>query len=90
MNMMMDNNMERENCLRRLSEVSFAVHEAVLFLDTHPTDRMALDYYQRYKMLRKKILEEYTERFGPMKADDVRATNEWTWATAPWPWETED
>ena len=43
-----------------------------------------------YKMLRKKILEEYTERFGPMTADDVRATNEWTWATAPWPWETED
>ena len=43
-----------------------------------------------YKMLRKKILEEYTERFGPMTADDVRATNEWTWATTPWPWEMED
>ncbi len=82
--------MERESCLRRLSEVSFAVYEAVLFLDTHPTNKQALDYYERYKMLRQKILTEYTERFGPMTADDVRVTNEWTWATDPWPWEMEE
>lgn len=82
--------MERESFLRRLSEVSFAVHEAVLFLDTHPTDKTALDYYNRYKQLRKKILEEYTEKFGPMTADNVQATDEWVWATTSWPWEMED
>ena len=83
-------NMEREKYLRRLSEVSFAINEVTLFLDTHPTDKMALDYYHRYKQLRQKVLDEYTEKFGPMTADDVRSTSEWTWVTTAWPWEMEE
>ena len=83
-------NTERENCLRRLSEAAFALHEAVLYLDTHPDDRMALDYYNRYQKLKKKLAEEYNDRFGPLTADDAKTADGWTWGTTPWPWETEE
>lgn len=81
---------EREKLMRRVQEVSFAITEVNLFLDTHPTDKMALDYYNRYKLLRKKLMDEYTEKYGALTADNVKATDEWTWATTPWPWEMED
>lgn len=81
---------ERENLMKRLFEASFAIDEVKLFLDNNPTDQKALDYYERYKKLRHSLVEEYTNRFGPLTADNVNVTNEWTWATTPWPWEMED
>lgn len=81
--------MEREKLMKRINEAAFAVHEAVLFLDNNPKNKEALDYYARYKKLRKALVDEYTDRFGPLTADDVKVTDEWTWATTPWPWELE-
>ena len=82
--------MEREKLLRRIQEASFAIDEVKLFLDTHPTDRSALDYHNRYQKLRQTLVAEYTEKYGPLTADRVRTANVWTWVTQPWPWETEE
>ena len=44
------------NCsalLRKVYEASFAVDDVILYLDTHPDDQDALNYYQYVSELRK-------------------------------------
>lgn len=38
--------MNRNEMLRELQELDFAIQEAVLFLDTHPQNEVALSYYR--------------------------------------------
>ena len=80
---------ERSECLRKLQEASFALDDVKLFLDTHPTDQKALEYYEKQKKLRDQYMRDFTSRFGPISAYDVNVTNRWTWVDNPWPWETE-
>ena len=60
-----------------------------LFLNTHPLDRMALEYYDKQKALRDKYMQEFVKKYGPISAYDVNVNNRWTWIDNPWPWETE-
>lgn len=78
---------DREKMMKRLAIANFAIDDVKLFLDTHPTDRAALDYYHKYRKLRDQVLEEYTSRFGPITADMVESTDQWTWVENPWPWD---
>ena len=81
-------NMEKKNLLYYINVVSFAALEANLFLDTHPEDEEALEYFNHYSEARERALEEYSKRFGPLNLDQVRDNwDEWKWATQPWPWE---
>ena len=71
-----------------INAVSFAIDDVKLFLDTHPCDRMALEYYDYYKNLRKIAIDQYTMEFGPMTADNVVVDCcNWSWIDGPWPWE---
>ncbi len=72
--------------LQFINEVSFAVDDCVLYLDTHPTDENALEYYRDYSALRKEALEEYAKAYEPLLVEHNYCKNEWTWATTPWPW----
>ena len=38
----------REVLLREIDKVSFAVDDILLYLDTHPCDKKALDYYKEH------------------------------------------
>lgn len=80
---------DREELFKKINAVSFAIDDVKLYLDTHPCDKQALVYYEAYKKLRKQYIEEYTECFGPLTADNVNACNYWTWVSKPWPWEGE-
>jgi spore coat protein JB len=73
--------------LKFIYEVSFALDDCVLYLDTHPYDQAALDYYEKYKKLRKQAVKEYTQCYGPLTNEDVTVENYWTWIKGPWPWE---
>lgn len=42
-------NQDKNKLLLYISQVSFAIDELVLFLDTHPCDKDALAYYQELK-----------------------------------------
>ena len=70
-----------------ITEISFAMDETVLFLDTHPCDKKAMRYYEELRMLRQKAVDEYTNCFGPLNKYDVNPANEWQWVETPWPWE---
>lgn len=69
-----------------IDEVSFALDDVVLFLDTHPCNQEALACYEEYKKMRKEAMEEYSRCVGPLQKDNVSICNEWTWALQPWPW----
>lgn len=81
------NQMNRSQLLHFIDIVSFQVIEAQLFLDTHPDDVEALEYFQYYIELRQKSLKIYAEKYGPLTIDSATPDNYWKWVKEPWPWE---
>lgn len=85
---MRQNNMNRQQLMQWLNEVSFAVTEIALYLDTHPDDAEALAFFNHYNEERKKALALYSSNYAPLTLDLVQQDDDrWVWATEPWPWE---
>ncbi len=78
---------EREKLMRQIRAYSFAVNEAVLFLDNHPTCRRAMGYYEKYRKLYSEAVAEYERKFAPLTMYGNDTAGGWKWATEPWPWE---
>ena len=79
----------RQQLRQFIDEVSFALDDVVLFLDTHPNNREALCAYEEYKNMRREAVEEYTKCFGPLQKDNAVVKDDWMWALQPWPWKGE-
>lgn len=79
----------REQLLQKINEVSFAVNDIHLFLDTHPECTEALEYFKVKMTERKKYMKQYAETFGPLTAEDAMKSSEycWKWVTEAFPWE---
>lgn len=82
----MDGN-NREKLFACIEATSFVMDDLRLFLDTHPTDRGALDYWDRVQRVRNEAMQEYTKCYGPLEMYRVEVDNRWTWVDEPWPWE---
>lgn len=78
----------RKSLLKQIQIVDFALHETVLYLDGHPTDRKAMAYYKSAKQRLKALMDEYTEKYGPLNYYLVSG-NSWSWIDKPWPWQNE-
>lgn len=82
-------NMNQSQLLKHITEVSFAVVDSTLYLDTHPHDCEILAYNKEMVTMRNDALKIYSRRFGPLTIDctaDVNS-NSWEWILQPWPWE---
>ena len=81
--------MSKRELKRRIYELDFAIHELVLFLDTHPTNRKAMELLCEYRKIREELVKVYENRFGTfiVTADDVKPEGCWEWLKGPWPWE---
>ena len=78
----------RPQMLKWVDMVSFSAHEANLYLDTHPSDPAALQYFQEYTQLRKQALQDYAAMYGPLTVDlAIGSRGKWDWIQQPWPWE---
>lgn len=77
---------------RQIDALAFAIHEMVLFLDTHPHDRKAMELLREYRRRRSEAIKNYEAKFGDFieTTEDVKPTNYWRWLDSPWPWEKED
>jgi spore coat protein JB len=73
--------------MQLINQLSFAAFDTGLYLDTHPTDVNALEYFNYLNNMRQQAVAEYTAMFGPLTMEDVTSNNEWTWINNPWPWE---
>lgn len=78
---------DRMMLLHKISEASFAMDEARLFLDTHPKSEEALAYYRDMCAVREQMVKEYTASFGPLNSYDCFCGDSWKWVEYPWPWE---
>ena len=77
--------------LQQINEVSFAVNDMLLYLDTHPDDERALAFFTEVSDRRNQLLTEYARDYGPLTIDTVAKTCEglWKWSQQPFPWERE-
>jgi spore coat protein JB len=70
-----------------ITATSFVMDDLRIYLDTHPTDQEALDYWRKIEKVRNEAVDEYTKCYGPINSYDVNVKNKWTWIDEPWPWE---
>lgn len=82
---------DRKQLLNKINEVSFAIDDIVLFLDTHPCDTQALQFYNEKLQIRQKLMKEYEQHFGPLTVKCGESYNDenWKWVLQPFPWENE-
>lgn len=88
--MMYQENCEsRQSLLKKISEVSFAVDDLLLYLDTHQEDEKALGLYRENEEKRKKYMAQYAASYGPLTIEDALKSEscKWQWAQQPFPWE---
>ena len=80
---------EQEKLLHDIGILGFIVIELTLYLDTHPTDRNAMEYLNHYNRVSNQAKKEYSKKFGPLTVSlaDTSDCSDWNWATLPMPWE---
>jgi spore coat protein JB len=84
---MMMNQMNQAGLLQWIDMVSFAVTDINLYLDSHPDDLEAIQYFNHYADLRRTALSAYAEKYGALTIDTANPEHFWNWAMEPWPWE---
>lgn len=79
----------KEQLMQLINEVSFAVNDITLYLDTHPEDEKALQYFQEKEHIRQEALKDYARYYGPLTIDTANdsCSDSWEWVMQPWPWE---
>ncbi|MCC8105296.1 MAG: spore coat protein CotJB [Clostridiales bacterium] len=82
----------RMQLLTYIDEVSFCAYDLMLYLDTHPEDDRAQEYFKEYNKKRDRALELYEEKYGPLQYGQTCGCNMGSvkWVTEPWPWEGGD
>lgn len=81
--------MNRNELMRRVQMLSFVLVDASLYLDTHPTDKAALNFFNKYNALYMSARAEYEKSYGPLSIAGTNDTNSWSWIDEPWPWQRE-
>ncbi|WP_164914320.1 spore coat protein CotJB [Aminipila luticellarii] len=81
--------MNRIDLMRRVQMLSFVLVDVSLYLDTHPTDKAGLNFFNKYNTLYQSAKEEYEKNYGPLTIAGTNDTNSWSWIDEPWPWQRE-
>lgn len=77
----------KEQMLRDIGVLDFTLVELALYLDTHPTDRNAMEYFNYYNRIKTQMEREFSKTYYPLKLDLADSNQEWRWGAAPLPWE---
>lgn len=79
--------MDRQSLMQKIYELGFAMDDMALYLDTHPKDIRALNYYHELYEQYRIVWKEYNNNCAPLTDKTVMNTNYWDWNTSPMPWE---
>lgn len=82
--------MDRESMLRKVQEADFVLYDTNLFLDSHPTNQMALDFFRMGQKDYDEAVAAYEAQYGPLISYATDTSQGWAWVQTPWPWEMED
>lgn len=77
----------QEQLLNNINIVDFTLVDLGLFLDTHPTDRRALEYFAHYAQIKKQLSREFAKKYYPLTMVEADCEKNWSWGDAPLPWE---
>lgn len=73
--------------LKSIQALEFTAVDFNLYLDTHPNDQRALfDYANTIREL-KRLMDTYSQKYGPLLPIDNLSGPCWRWIEEPWPWE---
>lgn len=79
---------DQKQLMNLINEVSFVLDDTLLYLDTHPDDKEALQYFQHYNKIRQEALKDYAMKYGPLTLDSMSGyEDKWKWVYDKWPWE---
>lgn len=88
--MMQYDNAGRTALMNKIAALDLSVHESVLFLDTHPNCREAMQYFCDQLNMLRECTRVYEEKYGPLKAHSTNVADGWSWIKSPWPWQTQN
>lgn len=78
---------EAKRMLHDIGMIDFVVVEMAEYLDTHPKDKEAIDYFNYYAKLKNNMMQEFADKYWPLTlATADNSQNEWTWALQEPPW----
>lgn len=80
---------DREQLLNDIGIADFVVTELVLYLDTHPHDRSAMEYFNHYNRIKNQMEKEFSQKYFPLNTSMADSGKAWRWGAAPLPWEGE-
>lgn len=79
---------EREALLYQVMQYKFALIELNLYLDTNPSDKEAIELFNKYQKQERQMCNQYESMYGPLTLDsDYLNNSNWVWNNSPWPWE---
>lgn len=78
---------DKQKLMRKIQQNGFALVEANLYLDSHPTCKMGLEYFRKHKAIQEELEKEFNENYGPLTAFQSEGTKKWEWVMSPFPWE---
>lgn len=70
--------------LANLQMLGFAIQELALYLDTHRSDKEALEQYRAYQQMYRRLAEAQGRPLTHMSPGSGESYN---WLDDPWPWE---
>lgn len=79
---------DEEKLLKEISMVDFVIVEMTEYLDTHPYDTQAIEYFNFYSRMKNQMLKEFAEKYWPLTLSTAENTgSEWAWGLQNPPWE---
>lgn len=75
--------------MKNIYELGFVLTEMNLYLDTHPDDMEAIEYYAQIKDKYCGYMTKYADYYGPLDKLHISNDNYWMWVATPMPWEME-
>ncbi|MEG1847651.1 MAG: spore coat protein CotJB [Lachnospiraceae bacterium] len=80
--------MEQAKLLHEIGMTDFVVVEMAEYLDTHPHDQEAIEYFNYYAGLKNRMMAEYAEKYYPLTlATANNSGKEWEWGLQNPPWQ---
>ena len=71
-----------------INKSSFAMDDTRLYLDTHPFDNEARNYFNKMEQIRHQAKTTYEANFGPLTSYSPDMSNVREWNKGPWPWQS--
>lgn len=85
------NQKEREQLMSRISQISFALNDLTLYLDTHPNCENGLSLFQKLMEERLQLLATYAKDYNPLTQASMVTGHcnfeQYGWGEGPAPWE---